>query len=228
VSALLVACAPRASAHRDDYLNETIVYLTLAQGEHEAEYWFDLGRHSEADKYFTRHNFASEWSITEKWMADGRVTFLADPNKSLEFASGRFESRYRFGDEGTLPVDVAVSFEVNSERESDGSTTQGIEPRLILSKDIGEKLNFTSNMSEEVPFDAESSAFLLAFGSRFNWSQPVRVGSEVQYDFGSHAGSVIPQLWFAFKRDITVKLGYAAGFDQKPDSFARAALEVEF
>ncbi len=224
----LASCAGQVSAHRDDYLNETIVYLTLEKSEVEAEYWFDLGRHSGATDDFSRHNTAAEWGITDKWMADGRATFVSEPGRGMTFDSGRLESRYRFSEEGVQPVDVAVSLEVNSEREPDGSRTTGLEPRLILSKDIGEKLNFTGNFSEEIPLDGEATAFLVAFGNRLNWTQLVRVGYELQYNDGSHAGSVIPQIWFAIRPAITLKLGYSARFDQEPDNFARAALEVEF
>jgi len=231
LTALIVAvllCPGNANAHRDDYLNETIVYLTLARSELEAEYWFDFGRETDASADFTRHHAAVEWGITDHWMVDGRVTVLSQEGEGTQFDSSRLESRYRFFDEGTLPVDIAVSFEVHSERESDGSTTVGIEPRLILSRDFGEQWNLTTNFSEEIPLDSESPAFLAALGARFTWSQLLRVGSEIQYDFGDRAGAVIPQLWFVFSPDVTLKLGYAFGVDREPEDFARIALEVEF
>jgi len=215
-----------ASAHRDDYVNETLVYLTLERSELEAEYWFDRGWRPGVRNDFTRHNTAIEWGITDHWMVDGRFTAIT--NDATHFDSARLESRYRFLDEGTLPVDIAVSFEVNSERESDGSTTVGIEPRVILSRDFGERLNLTANLAEEIPLDSGTPAFLLALGSRFNLTKLVRVGSEFQYNFDEHSGSAIPQLWFALPRDVTVKIGYSIGIDGQPDDFVRAALEVEF
>jgi len=219
-------CARKACAHRDDYLDETLVYLTLKQNEVEAEYWFDRGWRSGDRSNFTRHNTAVEWGITDHWMVDGRVTAISDDN--TRFDSARVESRYRFFDEGERPVDTAVSFEVNSEREPDGSTTVGVEPRVILSKDFGEQLNLTANLSEEIPINSGSPASLVAFGGRYNWTELLRVGSEFQYNFDEHVGSVIPQLWLAFSQDVTVKIGYSIGIDQEPEDFARAALEVEF
>lgn len=215
-----------ASAHRDDYLNETVVYLTLAKKELEAEYWFDRGWRPGPGNDFIRHNAAVEWGITDHWMVDGRVTAISVDK--TRFDSARFETRYRFSDEGVLPVDFAVSFEVNSERDPDGSTNVGMEPRIILSKDLGEKLNFTANLSEEIPVDSGTPAFLAAFGARYNWTNLIRVGSEFQYNVDEHMGSVIPQIWLAFTRDVTVKVGYSAGIDQEPEDFARVALEVEF
>lgn len=222
----LLWCAREASAHRDDYINETLVYLTLERGEIEAEYWLDGGWRQAERKEFTRHNSAIEWGITDHWMVDGQATAISDDRTN--FDSARVESRYRFLDEGAVPVDIAVSFEVNSEREPDGSTTVGIEPRVILSRDYGDDLNLTANLAEEIPLDSGTSAFLVAFGVRFNWTQMFRVGSELQYNLGDQTGSVIPQLWLPFHRDVTVKFGYAVGIERETDNFARMALEAEF
>lgn len=223
---LLLLCTQRASAHRDDYINETLVYLTLERSELEAEYWLDRGWRSGDRNDFTRHNAALEWGLTDHWMVDGRVTAISDDKTN--FDSARLESRCRFGDEGTFPVDIAVSFEVNSERESDGSSNVGIEPRVILSKDFGEQLNVTGNLSEEILLDSGTSEFLFAIGGRLNLTNLVRVGSELQYNFDEHLGSAIPQMWFAFARDVTLKIGYSASIDREPDEFVRAALEIEF
>jgi len=222
----LFLCTREASAHRDDYLNETLVYLTLGQKEVEAEYWYDRGYRPEDGSDFTRHNGAIEWGITDHWMVDGRITAISDAG--TDFDSARVETRYRFSDEGTLPIDVAASFEVNSEREPDGSTTVNLEPRALLSRDFAEKFNVTANFSEEIPLDSGTPAFLAALGGRYNWSNLVRVGSELQYNFDQQIGAVIPQLWFAFPREITLKIGYSHGVDQAPADFVRVALEVEF
>lgn len=226
VVVLLVLSSTReASAHRDDYIDETLVFLTLERSELEAEYWFDRGWRPGGDGGFTRHNTALEWGITDRWMVDGRVTAIVDRGTGWDAA--RLESRYRFLDEGALPIDVAVSFEINSERESDRSRTTGIEPRVILSKDFGAQLNITANVSEEIPLDAGTPMSLVALGGRFNLSRIVRLGSECQYNFDDHTGSVIPQLWLAFPRDVTVKFGYSIGLDRNTHDFARVALEVE-
>ena len=225
---LIVACVGEAHAHRDDYLNETLVYLTLERRELEAEYWLDYGQPSSGPGDFFRHNVALEWGITDHWMVDGRGTLISNEGQATKLDSARVETRYRFLEEGARPIDVAFSFEVNGERDPDGSTELGVEPRLVLSRDFHEKLNLTLNLSEEIPLDSGSSAFLAAFGARFNWTERVRVGSELQYDFGMHSGAVIPQVWLAYPKGITVKLGYARGVDRAESDFVRAALEVEF
>lgn len=225
----LLACSARtAEAHRDDYLDETLVYLTLEHDEIEVEYWLDYGSLSESSENFFRHAFALEGGISDHWMADARATIETPDGGPTRFHSARLETRFRFKDEGVWPVDVAFSGEINWERGEDGSTSVGLEPRLILSKDFQERLNVTLNLSEEIPLGSKAPNFLVSFGSRFDWSDFIRVGSELKYNVDEHAGSVIPQLWFAFPHDITIKTGYSIGVDSNDEDFARIALEIEF
>jgi len=216
-----------ARAHKDDYIDETLVYLTLGRGETEPEYWLDYGRRTDESINFFRHNFALEYGITDHWMIDTRVTARNDLGNGFGFDSARMETRYRFFDEGTLPVDIAVSAEVNTEPEEVGGPQQlGLEPRLILSKDFKE-LNLTLNLADEYVPRSGRTSFNCSFGVRENLSNWLRVGSELKYDFDSHEGSVIPQIWLVFPRDVTLKFGFSAGFDQEKENFARVAIEME-
>ncbi len=227
-----VAVHPRdALAHRDDFLNETEVYLTLERGELEFEYWFDAGRLSsgapdEAD--FTRHSLAAELGVARRWTADARATVIAPEGERSRFDSWRLETRYRFKDEGVWPVDVAASIELSAEREHEGPRDVALEPCLILSRDLTRSWNVVVNLGAEVPVEeSEPTAGLAALGTRFDWSA-IRVGSEVQYDFRRHAGWAIPQISFVFTPELILNLGYAARLNREIESFARAALEVDF
>lgn len=220
--------AYQAQAHRDDYLDETLVYLTLEEAELEAEYWFDYGKDREESHYFFRHHAAIEWGLTDHWMVDGRSTMKSERDGATTFDGGRIETRYRFAEEHLLPLDTALSAELNWERDDQGSINPGVEPRLVLSKDIREKLNLTLNLSEEIPFDSGHPAFLVAAGMRYNWTELVRVGTEWHHDTQDDAGSIIPQIWFALPKGVTVKFGYSAGYDANKEDFSRAAIEAEF
>ena len=216
-----------ASAHRDDYIDETLVYVTVEKSEIEAEYWFDYGSQSNRQGNFLRHNIAAEWGITDHWMVDVRTTVKKKTGGSSKFDSGRIESRYRLFNEGDLPVDIAISGEINWKRLEDGSIQTRIEPRLILSRDLNEKFNITLNLSEEIPLDSNRSTLRTALGFRYNWSSLIRFGSELQYETVENTGSVIPQIWFALPSDIALKVGYSIGFDRNRENFGRIALEVE-
>src|SRR5437870_10606646 len=102
---LLASAVPAAFAHKEDYIDETLVYLTLGREEFEPEYWFDYGRLRDERREFTRHNVSVEYGITDHWMVEGRATMEKVGGDGLNFDSARLETRYRLSDEGTLPVD---------------------------------------------------------------------------------------------------------------------------
>lgn len=214
-----------ALAHREDYLDETLVFETLDEGEFEPEYWFDFG--SRSGNNFVRHNFAMEYGITHFWMIDGRVTFENASGSSTVFDSGRLETRYRFYEEGTLPIDIALSAEFDFQRERDGSYDYSIEPRLILSKDF-KKLNLTLNFSDKIPINSGRSGFEIASGLRYNFSEFIHVGCEFKQDIKEHEGALIPQIWFIFSHGITFKTGYSIGLSKNEEKYVRFVLEVEF
>lgn len=215
---------PEALAHREDYLHETLVYLTLHRHEFEPEYWFDLGRSNSGKLGLVRHHFAAEYGITDHWMIEGRATL--EENSRRQFGGARLETRYRFLDEGALPVDIAVSGEINAEPREGGTQVPGVELRLILSKDLG-RSNFTLNLAEEFPFHSERPAFAPAFGYRHELTRFLNLGVELKYETEDSQGSVIPQLWFLLPHRTTLKMGYLFGFHHVKN-FARIAFEMEF
>ena len=219
--------AQPASAHREDYIDETLVFQTVEKGALEPEYWFDYGRRDDSDIYFQRHNLALEYGVTDHLMIDGRVTADHPFNHSTNFDSGWLETRYRFGEEGDWPVDVAISGEANTRRLEHGHYQYGIEPRVILSRDFS-KLNLTLNVAEEVPVNRGAPSVELATGARYDATQFFRFGSELKYDIHEHSGSVIPQIWFAFPHEITFKTGFSFGFDRNRENFVRFVIEAEF
>ena len=227
----LLSFSKSALAHREDYIDETLVYQTLEKKEIEPEYWFDFGyKHDEdTDKNigFLRHNFALEYGISDHWMIDGRGTIGNTKRRETVFESGRFETRYRFFDEGTKPIDVALSAEANTERDEHGKQQPAIEPRLILSKDF-KQLNLTLNLPEEIFLRSGKLAFVPSFGVRYNATNLLRLGCEIRYNTHSHEDSVIPQIWFALPHEITIKLGYSFGFNHNEENFGRVAIEVGF
>jgi hypothetical protein len=223
----LLLGAGTAHAHREDYIDETLVFQTVEKGAIEPEYWFDYGYRRDSDTYFQRHNFAFEYGITDRLMVDGRVTLDHPENRNTDFNFGRFETRYRFAEEGAWPIDIALSGEANVGRLEHGRYQYGVEPRLILSKDFS-KLNLTLNVAEELPVNRGAPSAQLASGVRYDLTQLFRFGSELKYDVHERSGSVIPQIWFAFPHDVTFKVGFSAGFDRNRENFARFVIEAEF
>ncbi|MEO8216174.1 MAG: hypothetical protein ABI718_03740 [Acidobacteriota bacterium] len=226
--AILGSTSP-AFAHKDDYLDETLVFLTLERGEIEPEYWLDLVRNPTGGDSL-RNTVALEYGISDHTMIDGRLTRAGGEGGAM--AEGRVEVRHRFSDEGTRPVDVAVSAEVNSQRAENGTRETGVEPRLILSKDfLAGKANATLNLAEEVATGETRSSFNPAFGIRYDPSERIRLGAELHYQGSGGSSSVIPQVAFSLPHDLTVRLGVSmdlAGGNRQEGDFARIAVEWEF
>src|SRR5215472_9784610 len=68
VIGLSVLLARMTLAHREDYIDETLVFQTVQQHAVEPEYWFDYGTRPGTD--FTRHHVALEYGITSHLMLD--------------------------------------------------------------------------------------------------------------------------------------------------------------
>ena len=177
---------------------------------------------------FTRHNLAVEHGFTDQLMLDSRLTFNKAEGEGVVFDSGRLEGRLRFGEEGERPVDFAASAEINTERDQEGEQVLGLEPRLILSKDIRTKLNLTLNLPLEIQPGLGSVELVPAFGLRYNASDPLRIGVEASYNSDSREGALIPQIWFIPKEGFILKAAFAAGLDTNKADFGRIALEAEF
>ena len=224
---LLLLAVETVHAHDEDYIDETLVFQTIEKGAIELAYWFDYGHRGDSDTYFQRHNLALEYGITDRLMMDGRVTLDHPENQNTDFDFGRLETRYRFADQGDWPIDVALSGEANVGRLENGRYQYGVEPRLILSKDFS-KLNFTINVAEELWANRGAPSAQLASGARYDLTQFFRFGSELKYEVHERSGSVIPQVWFAFPHDVTLKVGFSAGFDRNRENFTRIVLQVEF
>lgn len=226
--ALLLA-APRALAHRDDYIDETFVYQTLEALEVEPELWAEvwLGRGREPLGVYTG---ALEFGITDRWMADAALQWVHEAG-GVALGRIRLETRYRFAEEGAWPVDVATSLEY--EREGAAFTGAEVEhtltPRLVLSRDVVPKLNTTLNLDLPVRLSGEREvSFAYALGLRYPDAGFVRAGVELKHDVLERRARVMPQVWFALPAETTLKLGLGVGLTHNEPLFTgRVALEVE-
>lgn len=227
VASCLIGLSQKAYAIADDYIDETLVYNTSDKGELELEYWFDYGRDRVSNEHFLGNTFEVEYGITKHWMIEGQVMIDHFSEDGTVFEEGEFETRYRFLEEGDLPVDVALAAELSTERDDDGKQEPSFEPRLILSKDI-DNFNVTINLPVDIPLrDEGQGEFTPALGTSYQITSMFRVGSEVKYDVETHEGSVIPQIFVYLPHDITTRLGFSHGFSDNHEDFARLAVEFE-
>ena len=218
-----------ASAHRDDYLDETFVYVTLGREEFEIETWAEARRgtdHRTAGWY----TGAFEYGITSRWMVDAAAQAL-HRDDGLQFGRLRLETRARFAEEGKWPVDVAASTEYEHEtHESTGAEPEdALTPRLVLSRDISRDFNTTLNLDFPIELSGEGEiTFAYALGARYPAETAVRVGTEVKGHPSEHTATIFPQIWFALPKDLTLKFGTGIGLTSRTDPWvARVVAEIE-
>jgi hypothetical protein len=216
-------------AHRDDYLDETFVYLTLGRHEVEIEGWAEARRdtdHRTAGWY----TGAFEYGISSHWMADGAAQVF-HRGDGFQFGRLRLETRARFAEEGRWPLDVAASTEYEHEtRASTGVESEDVlTPRLVLSRDVSRDLNTTLNLDFPVRLSGEREVtFAYALGVRYPAETVVRVGTELKGNPSEHAAIAFPQVWFALPKELTLKFGAGIGLTSRTDHWAaRAVAEIE-
>lgn len=210
-----------AQAHRDDYIDETLVFQTLEHGEVELEYGVDYGDRPDPDDKFVRHTIAAEYGLTDQFMVNGKLLLES------EFESALVEFRYRFYGEGEKLVDIAISGEFHLETVENSSDDYEFEPRLILSKDL-KKFNFTINLPLNIPLKTAPVSFIPAGGLRYGFEENIKIGAEIKYNTHKKEGSLIPQIWFELPEETLLKLGYSQAFDKNTESFLRVFIEKEF
>ena len=217
-----------AEAHRDDYIDETFVYMTLEKGAFEMEFW---GEARGTQEHTTEgwYTMAFENGITSRWTLDAAGQ-MVHKGSGLQFGRFRSETRYRFANEGEWPLDLAVSaeYEFEAEAASGGETDQTLTPRLVLSKDLTPKLNTTVNLDCPVSLTGGGLSFAYALGVRYPAESFVRVGIELKGQPAASTATIFPQVWLALPKERTIKVGTGFGLTDQTDRFvARAVLEME-
>jgi hypothetical protein len=212
-------------AHKDDYLGDTFVFLTLEARELELEYWLD----AQDDPRSLLHTLGAEYGLTNHLMADVSARWLEAEGGPTAFREGFLELRYRFGEEGRHVIDPAASVEYEIRRAPDGTRRKLLEPRIVLSRDFA-GWNATLNIFYAIVLDETSrSAFEGAAGVRSpafgRWSGGVELRREVALE---NETLVIPQVWFRISPEAYVKAGGGKNLAGEKNAFLRIAFEIEF
>ena len=217
--------SPCAYAHKDDYLGDTFVFVTLDRGEVEAEYWVDW----RSDPRGFLHTAGLEYGVTDHFMLDLSARYAAPIDGADRFETEFVEMRYRFGNEGERPVDIAASVELENDRSDSATTHHLLEPRLVLSRDfLG--WNATINFVDAIVLDeSRRSAFEEAAGIRSPDFGRWNFGLEIQRERALERSTrILPQLWCRLSTDTYIKAGAGYSVSGANDHFLRVAIETEF
>jgi hypothetical protein len=213
-----------ASAYRDDYLNETIVYRTVDRGTTEFENWFDLEQPHSESKFF-RYDLALEHGVTEHFMLGALIAFDT-ARDGFNYGRSRLEARYRFGEENLHGISVATSLEFEDDQLE---RSDDLIARVVLNRDFKD-FNVALNLLPQVELRGhQGHAFGYAIGLRYGQKELVRYGLEIQENVSERCiGQVIPQLWIRLPYSLDLKIGYAQRFTTGADNFFRIIVETEF
>lgn len=217
-----------AAAHRDDYIDETFVYMTLEGGARELELWGEV-RDTQAHNTEGWYTTAFELGLSSHWTLDA-ASQIVHKGKDLDFGRFRSETRYRFANEGDWPLDLAASaeYELETRAVTGRETEQTFTPRLVLSKDLTPKLNTTLNLDAPLSLSEGGLSFAYALGLRYPAEGLLRVGTELKGQPSAHTATLFPQLWWALPHDNTIKVGTGIGLTDRTDRFVvRGVFEVE-
>ena len=129
-----------ASAYRDDYLNETIVYRTVERGTTEFENWFDWEQPPSESTFFL-YDLTLEHGVTDHFML-GALIGSDTARGSLNYGRSRLEARYRFGEENPNGVSFATSIEFEDDQIE---RSDNVIARFVLSRDFKD-FNLTVNL----------------------------------------------------------------------------------
>src|SRR5437773_7045151 len=212
-------------AHKDDYLGDTFVFVTLEARELELEYWLD----AQDEPRGLRHTTGIEYGITNHLMADVSARWLQRAGGPFAFSQGFVELRYRFGEEGRHLIDPAASLEYEVRRDPEGRRRRLLEPRLVLSHDYP-GWNVTTNFFYSIVLDEPGRSSLeAAAGIRSpacgRWSTGLEFRREIALE---NETLVIPQIWYRISPEAYVKAGAGKNFAGEKGNFVRIAFEVEF
>jgi hypothetical protein len=220
----LLSFRPTASAYRDDYLNETLVYRTVDRGTTEFENWFNLERPRSESSFFL-YDVTLEHGVTDHFMLGALIGFDT-MRGDFNYGRSRVEARYRFGEENPNGISVATSLDFEDDQLE---RSDDLVARIVLNRDLKD-FNVTLNLFPQFELRGhEGHAFGYAIGLRYGQKQPVRYGLEIQETVGERClGRVIPQLWIRLPHGLDLKIGYAQRFTRGADNFFRVVVETEF
>ena len=225
ILAVLVPSA--AQAHKDDYLTDTFVFVTLDRNEIELEYFLD-GRFSPRA---LGHRLGVEYGVSDHLMGDVAASWLQYPGGPAVFSEGFLEARYRFGEENQHLLDPAAFYRV-PHREGSGGRRNAPPARASARAQQGLRRlqRHAESRLRDRPPEAERVRPRDRPGPPIAGFCSLRAGLEVRRELATeNVFNVIPQAWLRFSDDAYVKIGVGKNLAGGRESFVRVVLfKMEF
>lgn len=214
-------------AHMRNYL-DTYGYPTLEKGRSEIELHTERRDPDKGDGFWV-HQTEVEYGVTNRWTTALYGVFVDGQG----FSAVKWENRYRLGEAGLWPVDVALYGEIkkaNGDKDEDE-----LEAKVILSKDWG-RWNLSVNPILEAEREIEPSGekeweleSALAAGLSLREGLGTRVTPGVEIYAAEHKTRITPGLYIDLFPDVRFNIGAGIGLEKAADDLQwKTLLEIEF
>ena len=216
-------------------------YKTAEQGEFEVALWNDVNfvDADDDDTYTSKHQVEVEYGLTEHLQLAYYEVYTWDRTKDWERNAFKIEAKYRCADAGRWPVDVALYTEYNNPDGHRDVTSDELENKVILSKDLG-PWNLIGNFVFEKQLNTHSDwEFEYTAGVSYALTDRTRLGLELKEtlgdadEFGLHREDhklfLIPGLYTNLTPHLRILVGPSFGLTRASDDVQlKSIVEVEF
>lgn len=239
VLTVLGRSAPAFAHMRDYLLNQG--YHTARKGEFEVELYNDLNL-KEADNddtYSSKHQVELEYGLTSHLQLAYYELFTWDRPKDWRRDSFKIEGKYRFLESGELPVDIALYGEYKNPNGSRDASSDELEGKLILSREIGPWNVIANLITERKINEHEDLQWEYTLGASYAVHPRMRLGLEMketlgdQGEFGirrkGHKLQIMPVVAVSITPHSRILFGPAFGLTRASDDIQlKSIVEVEF
>ena len=237
--AAVLAAAP-VEAHLKDYL-VTQDYYTAKQGEFEVSFYNDMN-FAEADNddsYNSKHQVELEYGILNRLQLAYYEVYTWDREQDWDRDELKIEAKLRLAEAGAWPVDVALYTEYANPDGHREISSDELENKVILSKDVG-SWNVIGNFIFEKPLNNGSPwDYEYAAGVSYALTPRTRLGLEIKEGLGDSDDVevfsprqplyVVPGLYTSLTPHVRILVGPAFGLTRVSDDFQlKSIVEVEF
>ena len=216
-------------------------YYTTRKGEFELELYNDLNmpESDDDDTFNSKHPVDLEVGLTDHLQLAAYEVFAWDRSEDWRQSEYKIEAKYRFLQSGELPVDVALYAEYANPDGHRKISSDEIEGKLILSRDIG-KWNLVANLITEREINThEDWKWSTTAGISYAVKPKVRLGLELQEMLGDqgefgvhrkdHALQLMPTIAASLTPHARILFGPAVGLTRAADDLQlKSILEIEF
>lgn len=231
--------AGAAEAHLRDFIFSQD-YYTAKRGEFEIELYNDMNlpEADNDDSYNSKHQIEFEYGVTNHFQLAYYEVYTWNRRDDWERDEFKLEAKLRLAEAGQWPVDVALYTEYKNPNGRRETSSDEVENKLILHKDVG-PVSLVFNAICERAINAHSEWELeYTAGASYALTPRTRLGLEVRQGLGTtdeflFDGSttflVMPTIATTITPHIRLLAGPAFGMTRSSnDVQLRSILEVEF